>query len=448
MDLRVRLLTYLSGFSLLLLGVACLAVVVTLRKDVAEEIEASTRLAELMLAIGEARQAGSEPLRHLLADHRLRHVALSLKRSKTEQSFPSESTPPLATLLERLTLDGMTATPERRIRIGDETLVIRADPHSEIQEILRDAARMLGTLILFSLGTLLLAWFAVRRALQPVRAFEEGLERLARGEDKAILPRFELREFQRIAKAIDRLAAKLAESRATERRLARRLLELQESERRELARELHDEFGQSLTAIGIAAAFVERHAATADSATLTECARDIRSQAVRVTSHVRGLLRQLRPHGTENMEIADSLHELIDGWRQRAPEIALDTLLAPVLPPLSPNSGLALYRTLQEALTNIQRHSGASRVDIALSATAGELRLTVADNGRGDAATALRQIGCGLRGMFERARMADGQLALTDAPGGGLRLELRLPAGNERKKGSEDDPENDPYPAA
>ncbi len=449
MDLRVRLISYLCGFSLLLLGVACLAVVATLREDVAEEIEASTRLAELMLAIGEARQSDSEPLRQLLAENRLRHINLSLERSRTEQSFPSESPLPRPTALERLTLDGMTAPPERRIQIGNETLVIRADPRSEVQEILRDAARMLGTLVLFSLGTLALAWVSVRRALQPVRAFEEGLERLAQGEDKAVLPAFELREFQRIAHAIDRLAAKLAESRATEGRLARRLLELQESERRELARELHDEFGQSLTAISIAAAFVERHAATADSETLKECARDIRSQAQGVASHVRCLLRQLRPHSTENMETADSLRELIDGWQQRAPEIALETLLTPTLPPLAPHSGLALYRTLQEALTNILRHSKASRVQIALTASATELQLMVADNGQGDAATALQHIGCGLRGMFERARMANGHLVLADTPGGGLQLELRLPIGHEPGKGgSDNDPENNPYPAA
>lgn len=447
-DLRVRLLTYLSGFSVLLLGVACLTVVSTLRKDVGEEIEASTRLVELLLAIGEARQTGSEPLRHLLADNRLRHVALFLERSKTEQPLTFESVDPFASALVRLTLGGMVAPPERRIRLGEETLLIRTDPRSEVQEILRDATRMLGTLLFFSLGTLLLAWLAVQRALQPVRAFEDGLERLARGEDQAVLPRFELREFRRIASAIDRLAARLGESRASERRLARRLLELQESERRGLARELHDEFGQSLTAIAVAAAFIERHASTADSAALAECARDIRSQATQVTSHVCGLLRQLRPHGIENMGIVDTLRELIDGWRQRAPEITLDTRLTPDLPQLAPNSGLALYRTLQEALTNVLRHSGASRVDIALTATADEVCLTVTDNGRGNATTVLQQPGCGLHGMFERAQMAGGQLVLGDATNSGLRLELRLPASKGNTEENRNELADNPHPVA
>lgn len=444
MDLRLRLLAYLSAFSLLLLCFTALAMLNTLHRDVAEEVEASTRLAELMLTIGEARQTGSEPLRRLLEKDRLRHVTLFLDRSETEQPSPSAPGGPLAGLVDRLAQPLSGSVHERRIRFGDETLVIRADPRSEIHEILRDAARMLGTLLLFSLGTMLLAWYAAHRALRPVRAFEDGLERLTRGETDATLPRFELREFRRIADAIDRLAAHLGESRAAERRLTRRLLELQESERRELARELHDEFGQSLTAIGVGAAFVERHAGTADSAALIECARDIRCEASRVSGHVRNLLRELRPHGIESLGVVDSLRELIEGWRQRAPQIELDVTLPTTLPALSPIAGLALYRTLQEALTNVLRHSGASRARIVLASSADMLRLTVADNGRGRAASVAQGSGGGLPGMLERALMADGQLRFSDAPGGGLQLELSLPTENQRKGKIE----NDPHPAA
>lgn len=435
MDLRLRLLGYLSGFSLLLLALAGVILVMSLRQDVDEEIGASTRLVDIMLTVSEARQGEPGALQRLIDSGRLRHVTLLLERSKMEHVSQAAVLPGPVGLfpawLVALALPGPAAVHERRIAVGDATLVIRADPGSEIRERLRDAARVLGTLLLFSLGTMLLAWHAAQRALQPVRAFEEGLERLARGEEKAVLPPFELKEFRRIAGAIDRLAASLAEARAAQRRLARRLMEVQEAERRELARELHDEFGQSLTAIGVAAAFVARHAGTAACATLVECAVDIRTEAARVASHVRGLLAQLRPHGLEGLGIADALRELVDTYRQRAPALVIEALLPPALPPLPSATGLALYRALQEALTNIVRHSGARHVRIVLAWEPQRLLLTVADDGCGRANTVQSRRGGGLLGMGERTRMAGGQLTLADADGdtGGLLIALSLPLG-------------------
>lgn len=437
MDLRVRLFAYLSCFSLLLLALACLVLTISLRQDVAEEIEASTRLVEIMLSVSEARQGETGALKRLIEGDRLRHVALFIERSGREQQPSSEPSGLFQSLLARLSLSGPDTAHERRVRVGDDTLLIRTDPRGEIREKLRDAARVLGTLLLFSLGTMLVAWYAAHRALKPVRAFEDGLERLARGEKKATLPSFELKEFRRIASAIDRLATSLADSRAAERRLTQRLMALQEAERRELARELHDEFGQSLTAIGVAAAFVERHADTAASATLVECAKDIRAEAAKVSSHVRGMLSQLRPHSLDGLGITDALRELIDNYRQRTPAIEMEVSLSSALPSLPSVCGLALYRTLQEALTNVLRHSGARQVSVTLKAAKEQVVLTVADNGCGRAETLLRHSGGGLPGMFERARMARGKLRLIDAPGGGICIELSVPTSNKGE--NEDD---------
>ena len=94
------------------------------------------------------------------------------------------------------------------------------------------------------------------------------------------------------------------------------------------------------------------------------------------------------------------------------------------MPPLA---GLALYRTLQEALTNVLRHSVASRVRLSLRQIGSEVELTVADNGVGRSADALPRARGGLAGMRERAAMAGGRCWLDDAPGGGLRVCLSLP---------------------
>ncbi|AUM00145.1 hypothetical protein B4966_08180 [Rhodocyclaceae bacterium] len=424
MDLRWHLVGGLCAFSVALLAAALLLVGFALREDVAEEVEASRRLAELMLAVHEAREGSSAALERLLADGRLRHVRVSLERPEMEQSL--HRTPSNSGVVDWLA-GQLTATETAALRIplGRDVLWVSADPRAEIYEILRDAAFMLATLLAFLLAGGTMAWFAIDRALRPVRALEDGLQRLAQGATDAVLPQFELREFRRIAHAIERLSSSLADARAAERALARRLIDLQESERRHLSRELHDEFGQSLAAIGAAAAFVERHAGCADADSLMACARDIRTQVTQMTAQVRGLLSELRPHGLEGLGMLDALTELIGAWQQRASGVTLEARLPQVLPELSPNAGLALYRSLQEALTNVLRHSGARRVWVRVSELSGGVCLAVCDDGCGRAS--LVRPGGGLLGMRERVEMAGGRLVFGNALEGGLRLELWLP---------------------
>lgn len=442
MDLRMRLVGRLAGFSLVLLLAACALVVVALLEDVAEEVEASSRLAELMLAVSELKDHGPDTVRQMLDEGGLRHLGVSLERSDMEQLQHSG-----AGLIARRVADWLPRSNpellrERRIVVGDEVLVIWPDPLSEIEEILEESGRMIGIFILFALATIVAAWRTVQRALQPVRAIEEGLARLARGDPQAALPQFELNEFRRIGSAIDRLAGALGEARASERRLGGRLIELQESERRELARELHDEFGQALTAVGVAAAFIERHAASAAPQALVESARDIRSESAHMSEHVRGLLRKLRPHGLEGLGMVDALAELLDSWRQREATIELVADLPERLPPLSATAGLAIYRTVQEALTNVRRHSGASRVEVRLVVQAGWAELTIVDDGRGCTAGQLSQSAGGVLGMRERAAMAGGRAEVEALPGGGVKVALQVPT---EDKGDE---VNDSHPVA
>lgn len=425
MDLRWRLFGYVLGFALALSVAAVAWVGLALQQDVAEEMEASARLADVILAVGTAPEHRAAELRELLAGGQLRHVAVSLERSSLEQGAAPVAAGPLATLADYL-LDERVVH-ERRIPLGDEVLVIRADPRAEIHEVLRDGVRNMLTLVVFCLGMAVVAWVAAHRALKPVRLLEQGLARLGRGEEQVHLPPFQLKEFASIAQAIETLSGELAESRAARQLLARQLLELQESERRELARELHDELGQALTAVNVSAAYIERQAGRAEAEQLAAIACDIRKQTNGMLAQVRNLLSQLRPHGLEGLQMVDALNDLVRGWRGRVPEIGIEAEFPPSLPPLPPHAGLALYRTLQEALTNVLRHSVASRVRLSLQARGEVLELTVADNGVGKAEEVVPRSRGGLLGMRERAEMAGGRCWLTDAPGGGLQVRLSLP---------------------
>ena len=417
-DLRWRLFGYVLGFALALLAAVAAWVGLALREDVAAEMEAAARLVDVVRAAGTATGKDSEALQKALDGAPLRHVVLSVERSTLEQGVPSLAADGGA---------GLSSLPVRRIPLGDGTLVIRTDARAEIHEVLEGGLRVMATLLVFSLALAGLAWLAAHRALAPVRELERGLAHLGRGEGAPSLPRFELKEFASIAAAIERLSGELAEARATERDMARRLVELQEAERRELARELHDELGQSLTAIGIAAACIERQAGRAAPEALVASARDIRKESGRTLGLVRNRLAQLRPQGLDGLRVVDALNELVASWRGRAPEIGIEAEFPADLPALPPLAGLALYRTLQEALTNVLRHSVASRVRLSLRQIGSEVELTVADNGVGRSADALPRARGGLAGMRERAAMAGGRCWLDDAPGGGLRVCLSLP---------------------
>ena len=250
--------------------------------------------------------------------------------------------------------------------------------------------------------------------------------RLAAGQDQARLPGFALREFAAIAQVVDQLAESLAHARDSQRRLTRQLMEVQDKERRELASELHDEFGQSLTAISATAAYIEHHAHHVEAATLTDCAREIGSESRRISGHVRQMLSSLRPYGLEDSGMREALRELVAGWQARLPDLKIDAHIAS-LPAVSADVGLALYRSLQEALTNCVRHSGAQEVTVDCTVQEAQIQLTIADNGSGQAAFLQRQAGGGLLGLRERLAMVGGHLQISDRAGEGVVLCATLP---------------------
>jgi two-component system sensor histidine kinase UhpB len=236
MDLRRRLI---GSLSLLLGSLMIIAIIIqlySLRADIASEVGASTRLVSLLLAAENSGPNAHADLADRLSAAGIRHLTI-----RTPEQ-PDTVRPPHS-LLDWM---GITndAAPEQEIRIGNRTLYIAANPNSEIEERLGDTVRILITLLLFSGATLLVVWWAADRALSPVRALEEALHGLAQGESRPTMPGFALREFRRVADAIDYLAEALREARAAQHALAQQLISVQEDERKALARELHDEMGQ------------------------------------------------------------------------------------------------------------------------------------------------------------------------------------------------------------
>ena len=225
--------------------------------------------------------------------------------------------------------------------------------------------------------------------------------------------------------------AQLATALADNRRLSHQYVELQEAERKSLARELHDELGQYLNVIKIDAVGI-RDRRSLDGHALHDRASAIVANCDHIHGVLADLIRQLRPVGLDELGLAAALEHCIETWRARLPEASVQLAVGGDFSALPESVGLTLYRLVQEALTNIAKHAAARHVLIRLErvpggAMAEAIHLAVADDGRG-AELSLPTRGLGLIGMRERVAALEGELTLSSRPGKGFELHARIPA--------------------
>ncbi len=428
MDLRKRLAGRLAGFSAALLLVAGAVLLENLRSDVQDEMRASSRLADLLLAASNQRCSIPDDqaiarIAGIIGQGELRHVSVRLRPAQAAPD-PSAHVNGWPEWLGRLTGLPASIGRDRLVNFGEHTLVISPDPRSEVREIVRDAVRLLAALVLFSLAVVVAVWYAAHQALVPVREIVAGLARLEQGDRDARLPQLELKEYAQVAGAIDRLANSLDAARSRQQHLTRQLISLQEVERRELSRELHDELGQNLAAIAVTAAHVKRHAGTAKAEELAKCGQEIERDVLRIASHVRTLLARLRPHGLDGPGLLHALRELLVAWEQRAATMRFVGRLPDHLPDMGEAAALALYRILQEALTNVVHHAQARCATVSLRLDQA-LTIEVADDGLGFRSG--RAGGLGLHSMRERATELGGTFSIESLAAGGMVVRATLP---------------------
>ena len=213
------------------------------------------------------------------------------------------------------------------------------------------------------------------------------------------------------------------------RRLMRRLMQVQEEERRLLARDLHDELGQLLTSINVRAEYIAKHAENSDlTAMANEIIRDTRASFD--TSHA--TLMKLRPGTLDALGLADALTELINQW-DAYPGIDCTLQLNGEIDHLDDLHSIAIYRMVQEGLSNARRHGKATSVEIIVqvvpsheSRHGGHVQIEISDNGKG-LHVPERSRGMGIIGMRERIQALEGTFLLTHIPHDGVRIEAMLP---------------------
>jgi two-component system sensor histidine kinase UhpB len=204
------------------------------------------------------------------------------------------------------------------------------------------------------------------------------------------------------------------------REIALRALTAQESERRRIARELHDEVGQALTAVVLQLDRVARRAGPEREDGVAEARETVRASL----EEVRGIVRRLRPEALDDLGLRSALAALTNDVARRT-GVRVERRIAPDLPVLDPEEELVVYRVAQEALTNVVRHAGARSAELALRVREGRVELIVSDEGAGFD-PALAKDGTGLLGMRERALLIAAELQVRSAVAHGTSIRLRL----------------------
>lgn len=213
--------------------------------------------------------------------------------------------------------------------------------------------------------------------------------------------------------------------------LMRRLITIEDEERRRIARELHDETGQSLTALLVGLRVIEQKAGLPEVAA---AAQQLRKVAAETVDNVGRLARGLHPSVLDDLGLLAAARRYVSDYAKShglVVDLRSEGVGANPLPPLVQTT---IYRILQEGLTNVARHADASAVDILLKVTAGSLLLEIRDDGVGfvPAVTRGDASGLGLHGMGERATLLGGSLVIDSSPGAGTTVRAWIPLAGHR----------------
>jgi len=319
----------------------------------------------------------------------------------------------------------------RTLMLGKLSLVLTPDASRSLIDAWDDLRAMAGWALMLLAALFFAARLALDRALRPLAQVMQALDRTGSGHFDTRLPVFATPELGRISRAFngmaDRLIAAVNDNvrLETEREVDAHLQGRLEAERGSIARELHDELAQGITAVrALAGAIAQR---TTEQPALHSHAQSIVAVTGEMQNGVRGILHRLRPPPSHGL--AATLQRMLAAWQLQHEEITLSHHLILGEQSVSDKVAQATVRIVQEGLTNIVRHAQASQVELRITHDAGELQISLADNGLGATGQPSPQAGSGLglSGMAERVALLGGQLSIDHRRNQGFCLLARLP---------------------
>lgn len=420
---------FLSVVAALVLGLSALALVAcwharaSVGTEMAKALEAADQVVDnalLSLPPGDSEPYLTRLVRSFDGN---RHVTVALRQDGRAVVVSHLAAPDAVPRWYRALLE---IAVDRRIdtapSLKGRVLVVTTDARNEIGEAwvqFRDGALVLG---LFSLAILALLHLAMARVSAALARLGRGFEAVGAGDYEARVAAAGPREAVQLASAFNRMAQRLGALEAANRRLTGQMLAIQEEERADIARDLHDEMGPLLFAMRLDAETIAVTAEGSSNHGLVAQAGRLGAAVGHIQARVRAILERLRPEGLAQTGLVAAVENLAAFWMQRQ-DVTVHLNLAAV--PGRDDVEDALYRLIQESLTNAVRHGGARHVWIALEIDDAVTRLTVEDDGSGfDHGEAP---GLGLRGMRERLAAFGGALGIAARADGGARLTATIP---------------------
>lgn len=472
MSLRWRIQLLFGALLLTFTAAFAVLQVVNTRRSVQEEITGAAQVAARLLArIGSTYAAtGPDGMREFLQQlgrvraHDLRlldSLGRELYRSPASTYKAGRQAPDWYAQLVAPRLE------TRELPIGNGRLVIQPDASRAVldgwDELGRAVLIALAGLVLSSL--LLMALTA--RALKPLAQIADGLAAMERGHYDVRLPPMPTHEMERIGQSFNRMAAAVADGvqvRASEARARAELAENRaltgliqrriEQERGAIARELHDELGQQVTAIKALGLSIARRSEGSDAQS-EQAARLVMATADQIYDVLHLMIPRLRPLALDRFGLADAVDDMVSDWRAQQPLMQFEVRVASLPEALPEPIATAAYRIVQEAVNNAIRHAAATRIAIEIGVSAGIdvgdpyhgdfpdtgscIRVAVIDNGCGLPDDWARAGHFGLLGMRERAELIGGRFDLQRPAAGGVEVVAWLPLQGSARTGSHAD---------
>lgn len=444
MSLRLKINLVIAALMLLFLAVFGYLQIDNARRVVKEDTEASSRVARQLLSHVANTYEESE-LRFLVVFlqrlGRVRGNEISLFDAHGEMLYHSPPSPYKAGRDAPEWFTALVAPPTETMAmaVANGKLVVEPNFSRSVLDSWDDL-RLLAAVasVVFVAVNVFVFWFA-GRALRPLQDVVKGLERLGEGDYATRLPPLKGREvrlisatFNRMAQAVEesitvKLAAELTARRLAENRELTQLIQAQiEEERRTIARELHDEIGQSVTAIKSMALSIAQRSHGRDEGT-ERAARLIVDTAGKIYDVMHNIIPRLRPLALDSLGLADALRDLLNEWRLHHPGVEFALQLGELPADLGSTVNISAYRIVQESVTNAIRHAHAQHIVVSVRHEDARLLISVNDDGKGLVPDWERPGHHGVRGMRERAEALGGDLKLEPREQGGVRVVARLP---------------------
>lgn len=308
------------------------------------------------------------------------------------------------------------------------TITIAADSHNEVGEVWEDLKLKFAIVGGFCVIVLALIYASLGRALRPLEQLSSALDRIGEGDYTAHVSEDGPDDLKLIYRAFNRMAGQLRDSEQQNQRLNEQLSTVQEEERSEIARDLHDEIGPFLFAADVDAQAIPLLVSRKASDEVVDRSKAIRQSVQHMQVHLRSVLNRLRPALLIDQGLTPAVEHLVAFWKARRPQIEFRTDIEDER--FSTAIEEVAFRILQEGMSNAVRHGQPSTIGLtARRIKDGMLRIVVTDDGRGITAKTTR--GFGLPGMRERVASLDGRLSIADREEGKgciLIVEIPLPA--------------------